>query len=118
MNTIDFSTPGTTISGLKQFQLDVKRRIEEAIIELLEANGGTVMMTEDSRVGFPHIYSDDAHCTIQELKRVSVNRTGKWVGRVYLTTDSYSRPAQPHCESLTEGELLQVWDLVIKQVNK
>lgn len=108
-----FKNPQTTLAGLKKMNLEVKRNIENSIKLLLEKNGGEIYIKPDSYHGYPHVYTEDAHCSIMEFKKAYIKKDGKREGRVFLETDLQSTPRVPHCENLAICELLQIWTLLI-----
>lgn len=111
---INFKSPKTVLKGMQVFQKRVHHDIEQTIVSLVNARGGYIEVREDPYHGYPTIYSDDGRCSIMELKKVSIVKSGRNEGRLYLWTDDLSSMRQPHCNSLSIGEMLQIWDIILK----
>lgn len=111
MQKIDFKDPKDAMVVVREFNLNVKRTIEQKLAALVKDAGGCIRFNEDPYLGYPRVYSDDSRCSIPELKRIYVNKDG----RIQFTTDKYTRIAFPHCESISIGELLQVWDIATQR---
>lgn len=105
---LTFNNPKEATLQIKHLNEKIHLKIEEKIKETL--GNSSVIIPEDPYLGYPRLYSDDMRCTVMELKRIFVNAKG----RVQLTTDEHSRIRQPHCENLSVGELIQLWDIVLK----
>lgn len=110
---MEISTPKQALAIEIAFQKELRTAIEKNLIDLTTAHGGMVAILEDDYEGYPRIYADDAHCSIMELRAVEVTKEGKYKGRINLVTGPHNRIKKPHCDNLSNGELLQIWDCLI-----
>lgn len=110
---MDFKNPVEAMKAIAQIDKDIHLTIEKKIKDLLDSFRPltrVLVLEEDAFLGYPRVYSDDAHCSIPQLKRITVNNAG----RIHLTTGKHTHLRKPHCENLSVGELLQIWDIAIK----
>lgn len=111
---LTFTSPQQAAAAIENLNKKVRLEIENKIKEILHTQHDVVIIKEDEYLGYPCVYDDNMHCSVMGLKRVSVNLKG----RVQLTAGSHNHLRQPHCENLSTGELLQVWDIVLKTVKE
>lgn len=98
MNPIDIQ------KRIEAFQKGVREEIVSEMKALLENRGGSIKMKEDPYHGFPHIYSEDSHCTILSFQGAYLSRSGNIVLR------SHKNMRQPQLADLPIHEMLQVWE--------
>lgn len=94
---------------MKAFNLRIRKTICKEITSLVEKNHGAIACYEDSYYGFPTVYADDARCSIPELKGAMLNNRGRVILRVG------KEDHRDHLKVLPIPELLQVWDILIKE---
>lgn len=112
---LNFNNPKDAMAAIAQINTEIHLAIEKKIKDLIrkaQPVSGAIVLVEDAFLGYPRVYSEDARCSIPALKKVSINRDG----RIHLTTDKNTNIRKPHCENLSESELLQIWDILIQAV--
>ncbi len=105
-------SPQDVVLEMQEFERGVRLSIEENIRDLIFRNGknGTLKTKEDDYLGFPAVYSQNARCTINELKGATVRKNGK-IGFLVGTLDKHTVPADP-ISVLPVSELLQAWTIL------
>lgn len=106
-------SPLTIKERMLSFQEEIRNEITHGIVELLREHDGVIMTREDPYHGYPSVFDEDARCTISRLKGARINSYGQPV----FLTGGENRIKQPHCEVLPISELLQVWDILLRETN-
>ena len=110
---MNFDNPVEAQKTITAFLKHAHRKVEDEIVGILTPlTGQTLTFREDSYLGYPRVYSEDAHCSIPELKRLSVRN-----GRLHLTMGHRSALRVPHADQFSTSELLQIWDIALNEIN-
>lgn len=109
---MDFSSPIKAQQSIATFLKEAHEEVERAIMALITPLPGQCLpLTEDTYLGYPRVYSDDAHCSIEGLKKLSIRSD-----RLFLSTEGHRRLRIPHADGLTTNELLQIWDIALGEI--
>lgn len=112
-----FSSPKDVLKAMAAFQKQTRSEIEKSLVGIVNNNGGTIIVPLNKYSNHRSVYDENDHCSIMELKSVSVETDGKHAGRIRLVTDRASARRMPHCDNLSIPELLQIWDILIDNIN-
>lgn len=106
------TSPEDVILEMQSFEKDIRSSIEDNVRDLIFKNGrkGKLLIKEDLYHGYPSVYSQNAHCSICELKGAYVKNDGK-VSFIVGPLDKHNNPSNPF-NVKPISELLQVWSIL------